>query len=87
MKEITNNPDFVYELSCDQMCGKGHYSMRGVITVVSEEAYNFWLAQQKPEIWTVRPETAPKPAGAPAVTDSTAAAKTATPVAAVMGTK
>src|SRR5690606_20478571 len=25
--------DFAYEISCDQMCGKGHYSMRGTITV------------------------------------------------------
>lgn len=86
MKEITGNPDFVYELSCDQMCGKGHYSMRGVITVVSEEAYKLWLAQQKPEIWTVRPETAPKPAATPAADSASAAAPAATPVAAVMGT-
>ena len=34
MKEKTGNPDFVYELSCDQMCGKGHWSMRGVIVVL-----------------------------------------------------
>jgi cytochrome c oxidase subunit II len=82
MKELTGNPNFVYELSCDQMCGKGHYSMRGVITVVSEEGYNFWLAQQKPEIWTVRPET--KPQEAPkATTDSSAVIKAATPVAAI----
>ncbi|RYF96200.1 MAG: cytochrome c oxidase subunit II, partial [Chitinophagaceae bacterium] len=24
MKEETGNPNFVYEISCDQMCGKGH---------------------------------------------------------------
>ena len=29
MKEITRNPDFQYELSCDQLCGNGHYSMSG----------------------------------------------------------
>lgn len=61
MKEKTGNPNFVYEISCDQMCGRGHYSMRGVIIVESEDQYKLWLAQQKPEIWTVRPETAPKP--------------------------
>jgi len=33
MKKITGNKDFVYEISCDQMCGSGHYSMRGVIIV------------------------------------------------------
>lgn len=80
MKEITGNPNFTYEISCDQMCGKGHFSMRGVIIVESEADYNKWLAQQKPEIWTVRPETKPKE-DAPAA-DSTQA--TATPVAALM---
>ena len=28
---MNNNPDFEYEISCDQMCGKGHYTMKGVI--------------------------------------------------------
>ena len=73
MKKITNNENFVYELSCDQMCGKGHYSMRGVIVVESEEEYNLWLAQQKPEIWTVRPETNPDNIKKAAAIDSTGA--------------
>jgi cytochrome c oxidase subunit II len=60
MKKRTNNPDFTYEISCDQMCGANHYSMRGVIVVETMAEYKSWLAQQKPEIWTVRPETAPK---------------------------
>jgi cytochrome c oxidase subunit 2 len=33
MKKITNDVDFVYEISCDQMCGAGHYKMRGYIDV------------------------------------------------------
>ncbi|HMC98524.1 MAG TPA: cytochrome c oxidase subunit II, partial [Ferruginibacter sp.] len=36
MKKKTGNPDFTYEISCDQMCGKGHYTMRGVIIVETE---------------------------------------------------
>jgi cytochrome c oxidase subunit II len=47
MKEITNDPDFVYEISCDQMCGKGHYSMRGTIIVETEAEYAAWLAKQQ----------------------------------------
>lgn len=39
--------DFVYEISCDQMCGAGHYSMRGTIIVESQAEYNVWLKQQK----------------------------------------
>jgi cytochrome c oxidase subunit 2 len=68
MKERTHNPDFTYEISCDQMCGKGHFSMRGVIIVETEAEYNLWLAQQKPEYFTIFPDKAPK-----ATTDTTKA--------------
>ena len=60
MKERTHNPDFTYEISCDQMCGKGHFSMRGVIIVETEAEYRAWLAQQKPEYFTIYPDRAPK---------------------------
>jgi cytochrome c oxidase subunit II len=59
MKVRTNNPNFVYELSCDQMCGKGHYSMRGVIIVETEAEYKMWLKTQEPEYWTYNPKAAP----------------------------
>lgn len=47
MKEKTGNPDFTYEISCDQMCGSGHYSMRGVIVVETQEEFDKWVAAQK----------------------------------------
>lgn len=47
MKEKTGNPDFTYEISCDQMCGSGHYSMRGVIVVETQEEFDKWVAGQK----------------------------------------
>ncbi len=47
MKRITGNPNFVYEISCDQMCGKGHYSMRGTVIVETQAEYDKWLADQK----------------------------------------
>ena len=47
MKSITKNPDFVYEISCDQMCGKGHYSMRGTVIVQTQAEYDKWLASQQ----------------------------------------
>ena len=40
MKEMTGNPDFVYEISCDQMCGKGHYAMRGTVIVHTQEEFD-----------------------------------------------
>jgi cytochrome c oxidase subunit II len=60
MKVITKNPNFRYEISCDQMCGKGHFSMQGIIIVESEAEYMKWLATQKPEYFTVYPDRAPK---------------------------
>lgn len=59
MKEQLGNPDFQYEISCDQMCGNGHYSMKGVIEVVTQEEYDIWLAQQKANYYTVFPDKDP----------------------------
>ena len=56
MKARTGNPNFVYEISCDQMCGQGHFSMRGVIVVEKEEDYKKWLAEQTPEYFTLFPD-------------------------------
>lgn len=47
MKEITGNPNFVYEISCDQMCGKGHYSMRGTVIVETQAEYDAWMLMQQ----------------------------------------
>jgi len=69
MKEITGNKEFVYEISCDQICGSGHYSMRGVIIVETQEEYDAWMASKKPQYLTVKEAAAP----APATADSTAA--------------
>ena len=43
MKQKTGNPDFVYEISCDQLCGKGHWSMRGTIVVETQEEFDAWV--------------------------------------------
>ncbi len=73
MKVRSGNPNFTYEISCDQMCGKGHFSMRGVIIVESEADYKKWLATQKPEYYSVFPDK--KPAAPEAVADSSSAKK------------
>jgi cytochrome c oxidase subunit 2 len=38
---------FNYELACAELCGKGHYSMRKVVKIVSQPEYEKWLAKQK----------------------------------------
>ncbi len=39
---------FNYELACMELCGKGHFSMRRVIKIVSQEEYDKWLEDKKP---------------------------------------
>jgi len=72
MKELTGNPNFQYEISCDQMCGNGHYSMKGVIEVVDQEEFDAIMAKQKPYYYTAFPEK--DPSAAPADTTVVAAA-------------
>jgi cytochrome c oxidase subunit 2 len=52
-------PDFVYEISCDQMCGKGHYTMRGVIIVDTQEEFDRWMASRKPNYYAAFPNKDP----------------------------
>lgn len=59
MKEKTGNPDFVYEISCDQMCGKGHWSMRGTIVVETQEEFDAWIASKKPQYLVANPDKDP----------------------------
>ena len=78
MREKTNNPNFAYEISCDQMCGNGHYSMKGIIEVVEQEEYDLWMAKQKPQYFVAFPEKDPTAAPVEAAKpDSTAKVATA----------
>ncbi|MGB3132142.1 MAG: OmpA family protein [Saprospiraceae bacterium] len=38
---------FNYELACAELCGKGHYSMRRVVKIVSPEEFEIWNKKQK----------------------------------------
>jgi cytochrome c oxidase subunit 2 len=35
-----------YQIACAQLCGTGHYTMRGNVTVESQAAFDQWLQQQ-----------------------------------------
>jgi cytochrome c oxidase subunit 2 len=48
-KEVKATPQYVahyFEIGCAQLCGTSHYGMRGVAHVVSEAAFEAWLASQ-----------------------------------------
>lgn len=77
MKEKTQNPNFVYEISCDQMCGKGHYSMRGTVVVQSEAEFKEWLAKQPAYYANVQKAATPAAAPATEVAPAPAAVDTA----------
>lgn len=59
MKQETGDPDFVYEISCDQMCGQGHFKMRGTLVVESQEDFDLWMAKQKPKYYLAFPDKDP----------------------------
>lgn len=49
----------VYDVVCAELCGWGHYKMRGRLTVEPEEQFNKWLAQKlvEQEFSGAAPET------------------------------
>lgn len=38
----------IFELACNQICGFGHYTMRGLVTVVPAADFETWLQEQAP---------------------------------------
>ena len=74
MREITKNPNFDYEIACDQLCGNGHYSMKGIVKVVSQSDFILWRARQKAKYLDAFPDKNPSaPAANPADTTTKAA--------------
>ena len=64
MRERKGDPEFNYEMSCQQICGSAHWNMRRVMVVESQEEYDEWLKAQRPFYQTYQelnglvPETA-----------------------------
>lgn len=69
MIKETGNPKFVYEISCDQMCGQGHTSMRGEIIVETQEEFDIWMASKTPQYAKVKAAAAPAVV-TPAISDT-----------------
>jgi len=43
MRARKGDEDYNYEIACAQLCGNSHYSMRGFLTVETQEEYQAWL--------------------------------------------
>ncbi len=52
MRTKTGNPNFVYEMACTEVCGRGHFAMRMEIEVQEENEFKEWYAAQEP--WSAR---------------------------------
>ena len=46
MREIKGNDEFNYEIACAQLCGLGHYRMRGFVNVQTPEEFQAWLDEE-----------------------------------------
>jgi cytochrome c oxidase subunit II len=57
MRAKTGKTDFDYEIACSQLCGLGHFRMRGYVVVQSEADYNAWMADQ---VKALAPAAAPR---------------------------
>jgi cytochrome c oxidase subunit II len=50
MRTRTGNPEFQYEIACAQLCGLGHYRMRGFVTVQTAEEFQKWMDEKVKEL-------------------------------------
>ncbi len=50
MRQQLGKPDFDYEITCSQLCGLGHYRMRGFLTVDSAADFDKWVADQEKDL-------------------------------------
>jgi cytochrome c oxidase subunit II len=49
MRVRTGKPEFQYEIACAQLCGLGHYRMRGFVTVLSADEFKTWMDEKVKE--------------------------------------
>ena len=49
MQAKKGNEDFLYQIACAQLCGNSHYSMRGFVTVETQEEFDAWMAEKVEE--------------------------------------
>ena len=50
MRSRTGNPEFQYEIACAQLCGLGHYRMRGFVTVLAPEEFQKWMDEEQAKL-------------------------------------
>ena len=58
MRAIRGDSTFNYELACTEVCGKGHFSMQKIVTVLEPEEWDQWFKKTSgtPVYSQIRPE-------------------------------
>lgn len=60
-----------WEIACAELCGLGHYRMKGFVTVETPEEFSKWLAEQASGAETPAAAPAPAAGASPAATSET----------------
>lgn len=50
-RAVKDNPAINYEIGCAQLCGLGHYRMRGFMTIESQAEFDEWLVAEGPFLY------------------------------------
>ena len=50
MRNRVGNAEFQYEIACAQLCGLGHYRMRGYVTVLGAEEFKKWTQDEEEKL-------------------------------------
>jgi cytochrome c oxidase subunit 2 len=50
MRARRGNPEFSYEIACAQLCGLGHYRMKGYMTIHTAEEFQKWMDERQAEL-------------------------------------
>ena len=59
-----NGTKSCWEIACAQLCGLGHYRMRGFYTIHTQADFDTWMAEQVAAVLPAEPEVAVDPAPA-----------------------
>jgi cytochrome c oxidase subunit 2 len=52
MRQKLGKPDFEYEIACSQLCGLGHFRMRGFVNIKTDAEYRSYLADEAKALTT-----------------------------------
>ena len=77
LTDIVIAPATPTEIACSQLCGLGHYRMRGYVTVQTPEAYQQWYDEQEASLLGEPAPATDGGAATPAASDTTTTASPA----------